>query len=160
MNASDPRTATASSAVSVAREAAEAQFSRRLVTALTAHAAELPHDIQQRLTFGSQQALARLAQRRRVASAAAARSVSAGGSGAALALAGGSGSEPTGWWQRLGMVMPLLVLLGGLYGIDQWQLRESVLAAAEIDSLLLADDLPPLAYTDPGFTEFLRSSEE
>lgn len=56
--------------------------------------------------------------------------------------------------------MPLLVLLGGLYGIDQWQLRESVLAAAEIDSLLLADDLPPLAYTDPGFTEFLRSSEE
>ena len=30
-------------------------------------------------------------------------------------------------------------------------------AAAEVDAALLADDLPPEAYTDPGFGEFLKA---
>jgi hypothetical protein len=54
-------------------------------------------------------------------------------------------------------VLPLVVLVAGLVAIDQWSTREQVLAAAEIDSQLLADDLPPDAYGDPGFAEFLRS---
>jgi hypothetical protein len=28
---------------------------------------------------------------------------------------------------------------------------------AEIDSAILADDLPPAAYTDPGFAQFLKN---
>ena len=35
--------------------------------------------------------------------------------------------------------------------------RRQVVAAAEIDAALLTDDLPPDAYSDPGFAEFLRS---
>jgi len=35
---------------------------------------------------------------------------------------------------------------------------EQVHAAAEVDSQLLADALPPSAYTDPGFAEYLRST--
>jgi hypothetical protein len=54
-------------------------------------------------------------------------------------------------------LLPLLVLLIGLVFIDQWNLREQVLAAADIDAVLLADDLPPAAYSDPGFAEYLRS---
>jgi hypothetical protein len=53
--------------------------------------------------------------------------------------------------------LPLLLLVGGLLLIQQWSSRERVLAAAEIDTLLLADTLPPSAYGDPGFAEFLRS---
>ena len=33
---------------------------------------------------------------------------------------------------------------------------EQIRVAADIDSALLADDLPPDAYTDPGFQEYLR----
>ena len=32
--------------------------------------------------------------------------------------------------------------------------------AAEIDALLLSDDLPPGAYADPGFVEFLKKPRE
>jgi hypothetical protein len=42
--------------------------------------------------------------------------------------------------------------------IDRWSLREQVVAAAEFDAQLLADDLPPAAFSDPGFAEFLRSA--
>ena len=30
--------------------------------------------------------------------------------------------------------------------------------AAEVDSALLADDLPPEAYSDPGFAEYLEKT--
>jgi hypothetical protein len=32
------------------------------------------------------------------------------------------------------------------------------LAAADLDGSLLADTLPPAAYADPGFAEFVRSA--
>ena len=51
-----------------------------------------------------------------------------------------------------------MLLLVGLIAIDQWMTREQVLTAAEIDAQLLSDDLPPAAYTDPGFAEYLRGS--
>jgi Protein of unknown function (DUF3619) len=140
--------------VADSRSAAEDLLARRLAMALSAASARVPDDIQQRLQFGRQQALAGAAQRRRVL--ASERSVATGGSGSALVMAGGPGSG--GWWQRLGTAIPLIVLVVGLYGIDQWQLRESVLAAADVDALLLADDLPPVAYTDPGFGEFLHTT--
>jgi hypothetical protein len=32
------------------------------------------------------------------------------------------------------------------------------MAAAEIDAQLLSDTLPPAAYSDPGFAEFLKNN--
>jgi hypothetical protein len=55
-------------------------------------------------------------------------------------------------------VLPLIVLVAGLLLIQERMAFEQVEAAAEIDAVLLADDLPPEAYTDPGFGEFLKSS--
>ena len=48
-----------------------------------------------------------------------------------------------------GMVLGLLL-------IQRQAEIEQVRAAAEVDAQLLADDLPPDAYSDPGFAEFLR----
>jgi hypothetical protein len=31
---------------------------------------------------------------------------------------------------------------------------------AEVDAALLTDDLPPAAYADPGFIQFLKQSDE
>ena len=56
--------------------------------------------------------------------------------------------------------MPLVTLVVGLVLIDQWHDRAQINAVADVDSALLADDLPPDAYSDPGFVEFLNNPRE
>jgi hypothetical protein len=70
------------------------------------------------------------------------------------------GGHPADWWGRLASVVPILLLLAGLILIDQWHDRVQIAAAADVDAALLSDDLPPSAYTDQGFAEFLRSPQE
>jgi hypothetical protein len=53
--------------------------------------------------------------------------------------------------------VPLAVLIGGLVLIQQRTDEERVLAAAEIDAVLLADNLPPAAWSDPGFREYMKA---
>jgi len=126
----------------------EARLALRLVAGLNAGAENLPDDVKERLRFAREQALARAREARR-ATATGAVGVSASGT----LLLGSFGP----WLQRAASVLPLLLLLGGLVMIQQWSTRERVLAAAEIDAQLLGDALPPTAYSDPGFAEYLRS---
>jgi len=128
----------------------ESRLAARLAAALTVSAQTLPHDVTERLRFAREQALSSArAQQRLAATSVAVVGVAAGGAAA------------LGWlapvWQRAASLLPIVVLVAGLVAIDQLSTREQVLAAAEIDSELLADDLPPDAYSDPGFAEFLRS---
>jgi hypothetical protein len=51
------------------------------------------------------------------------------------------------------------VLVAGLVFIQHHHDLQQIAVAAEIDSALLADTLPPAAYSDPGFSEFLRSGD-
>ena len=44
--------------------------------------------------------------------------------------------------------------------IQHWQDRTQISVAAEVDAALLADDLPPKAYSDAGFVEFLKTPRE
>jgi hypothetical protein len=134
-------------------QALEARLGLRLAGGLTARAEHLPHDVTERLRFAREQALAR-AREARLASPDGAMVVGMPGAGGLLL---GSFSP---WLQRAASVLPLLVLLGGLMLVEQWSTRERVLAAAEIDTLLLVDALPPTAYSDPGFAEFLRSEPQ
>lgn len=64
----------------------------------------------------------------------------------------------TSRWQRLANIGMLIALLLGLWMIDTIQSENSMQDAIEIDSALLADDLPPAAYLDPGFKHFLKLS--
>ena len=66
---------------------------------------------------------------------------------------------PPSWAWRMASALPLLVLLAGLWGINHWYQQEQVEAAANVDLALLSDDLPPAAYADPGFEEYLRSQD-
>ena len=50
----------------------------------------------------------------------------------------------------------MALLLAGLLLIDRHYTQAQIEAAAEVDAALLADDLPPEAYRDPGFAEFLK----
>lgn len=120
---------------------------------LTAGCADLDHDFSERLRVARQQALAR----RKVAQFAPAFSVaSIARSGRAAALQLGGGDKP-GLWIRLGAALPLLALVAGLLTIDVVQNDNRASEVAEVDAALLTDDLPPAAYTDPGFLQFLKS---
>lgn len=134
-------------------EALEARVGLLLAARLSE--VELPADITERLRFARAQALVR----RRVAAADADILVRAG-STATLAQGPGRHGRGRAWWAALGGLLPLLVLLGGLILIDHWHSERQIRLAAEIDALLLADDLPPAAYADPGFLEFLRTPRE
>jgi hypothetical protein len=76
-------------------------------------------------------------------------------SGAAATLT--FGSEHLNWWDRVAAAAPLLALVLGLVAINVVQSDTRANEIAEIDAALLTDDLPPAAYADPGFTQFLKS---
>jgi hypothetical protein len=52
----------------------------------------------------------------------------------------------------------LAVLLAGLMLIDSHYTRAQIDAAAEVDAAILTDELPPEAYRDQGFVEFLKTA--
>lgn len=132
-------------------EGLEARVALRMAASLTEAADQLPHDISERLRFGREKAIARAQALRRSAATAPAVVGIAGGA----AVLGG----PPSLWLRLASVLPLIVLAAGLVLIQQHRDHEQIAVAAEIDAALLTDELPPTAYGDPGFAEYLRSSE-
>lgn len=162
------------------RESLEAQFALRLSARLEAGIESLPHDITERLRVAREQSVAatRLA-RARAASPITAPQVNWGlqlagassqGSGSiagwtsrAVARATGHGRRlddaPMGWGMRLASLVPVVALIAGLWGIHTWYRHEQVQAATDVDMALLTDDLPPSAYVDPGFEEYLRSND-
>ena len=139
------------SADSLHAEALEGRLALRVTSHLHRGAEALPHDISERLRTARGQALerARLVRRQAVSPA---QAVQAQGQGTA-ALSG-----PPSLWLRLASALPLLVLVFGLLMIQQHHTMEQVSVAAEIDAALLADELPPAAYGDPGFSEYLRGA--
>jgi hypothetical protein len=147
----------------------EARFGASVGAALTERNASLPHDVSERLRFAREQALARAAQVRAAAAATTVASPAAVQLGGTLALGGHGGSmvDPAGsnpggagLWSMLMSALPLLLLVAGLLLIAMGQENEQIAAAAEVDTALLSDSLPPAAFTDPGFSEFLRDAEE
>jgi len=124
------------------------RMGQELARLLTQSCGELPHDLTERLRIARQQALAV-----RKPEPVLKHQVLANGSSLTLA---GPPSEGLGLWSILGSALPLLALLAGLVTV-QWLDREQTVSdLAEIDTALLVDDLPPAAYSDPGFIQFLR----
>lgn len=58
--------------------------------------------------------------------------------------------------QTFGSILPLLGLIVGLVFIHDFHNNQNALELAEVDSALLTDDLPPSAYTDPSFLNYLK----
>ncbi|GKT26272.1 DUF3619 family protein [Acidovorax sp. SUPP3334] len=133
-------------------EVAAERFARRVATRLTDGTAELPYDISERLRAARVQALSKrkvVAPVRQTAPA-----VLTSGSSAVL----GWGGEGGGWWRALMSAVPITALLVGLVVINVAQDEKGVNEVAEVDAALLTDDLPPSAYADPGFLQFLKTS--
>ena len=127
------------------------RFGLKTASYLSAGAADLPYDISERLRAARVQAVAQ----RKIAKPVVATSVVGNGASAALTL--GGGDEGMSWWARLGMVVPLVALVVGLLAINSIQNDKNTRELAEVDSALLTDDLPPAAFSDPGFVQFLKT---
>ena len=127
------------------------EFGERVAARLEAGARSLPVDVAARLRSIRQQALSR----RKVANVRARTAAAVFGSGRGAVMSMGGGSGP-GFWGRMASAIPLIALVAGLVTIHLVQVEDHLRELAEVDSDLLADDLPPSAYTDPGFIEFLK----
>ena len=164
------------------REALQARFALRVTARLNEGTQQLPHDITERLRIAREQAIeaARQAQQTRlgvVASGEIAPVVATAVSGVsphgAAVLGGwneasqsrqpGRGRRlddgPPTWGWRLATALPVLALVAGLWLVHAYHDQEKAEATADIDTAILTDDLPPDAYADPGFEEFLRGDE-
>ena len=127
----------------------EDQFGHLVARALSANLEQLPYEVQERLRAGRMRAIAA----RRVSPVLAAQSpVQQMGDGT-LSL-----GAPWKGWTPLASLFPVVLLVVGLLTInmvlDEYRANE----VAEVDAALLTDDLPPTAYTDPGFVHFLKLS--
>jgi len=125
----------------------EDQFGRIVARTLSANLEQMPYEVQERLRAARMRAVAA----RRVGPILVAQTeVQYLGNGT-LSLGG-----PWKGWTPLASMFPIALLLVGLFTInmvlDDYRANE----VAEVDSALLTDDLPPHAYTDPGFLHFLK----
>ncbi|MDR3479884.1 MAG: DUF3619 family protein [Burkholderiaceae bacterium] len=69
-------------------------------------------------------------------------------------------SEPFSWLGRLGLAIPVVVLVIGLVGIIQYEQQQRITETADIDAAMLTDDLPLTAYADHGFNAYLEKRAE
>ena len=131
----------------ILRNNVENQLAARWVPGLDASLETLPHHVSERLRVARLKAL----DLKRVQFKQTASHLQVNGGVATLS---GPNDEP-GVWSRLASYLPLLVLLAGLIGIHEFQNDSNAHKLANLDQALLLDDLPPDAYTDPGFLKFL-----
>lgn len=132
------------------------ELGRALALRLSEGATATPHHINERLKAARYRAVV---QRRTVVRATrfarASYLLTTGGSTAFRA-----GDEDSGWSRRWAAVLPVVALLAGLFAINTFQMDSRDAELAEVDAALLTDDLPPAAYADPGFIQFLKWSHE
>lgn len=142
------------SAPTLRQEQAADRFARHITTRLSEGEALLPYEVTERLRASRERAVS---ERRREASVLHAQaSTETSSQGSTLTM--GSPNEGAGWWRTLISAIPVFALIAGLviYNSDTEQSMLSEVTA--VDTALLTDDLPPAAYSDPGFIQYLKTS--
>jgi hypothetical protein len=129
------------------------RFGLKTSSYLSAGAADLPYDISERLRAARVQAVSK----RKVAKTQTSGSVI--GAGGSAALTWGS-EDGLSWWARIGSVLPLIALVVGLLVINSIQNDNRAQEVAEVDVALLTDELPPEAFSDPGFVQYLKITRQ
>ena len=128
------------------------QFARRVASHLDAACAQLPHDITERLRAARARAVAARPQTQTQLITSTSIQVQANGT-AALHF----GGDHLNLWGRLAALFPLIGLVAGLVLVNNFLDDDNANELAEVDVALLTDDLPPSAYADPGFLQFLKT---
>ena len=133
-------------------ELAADRFARRVTARLTSSTDDLPYDISERLRAARMQALAK--RKVVVPVHRAAPAVMHSGSTAVL----GGGNERGVLLSALFFFVFVMAMQVGLVVINAAQDEQGNNEVAEVDAALLTDELPPAAYSDPGFVQFLKTT--
>ena len=133
--------------------AKEINFAYRVRHALNENLEQLPPATSNRLAAARQLALSRkkpdTARRAFVP-----RPVAASGEG------DGFFSRPFAWLSRMSVALPVIVVFVGLVGMYQAEKRQHISELADIDAMVLSDELPLNAYLDHGFNAYLAQQGE
>ncbi|MES2047879.1 MAG: DUF3619 family protein [Pseudomonadota bacterium] len=133
-------------------EAKDIEFAYKIRRALNESAENIPESSLNRLSNARKIALSRKKQESSIA-VFATKDVLAGHTGFSF-------QGPNSWFGKLGVVLPMLVLIVGLFGIYEYEQNQRINDLAEIDAAVLVDELPPDAYLDTGFSAYLNKAEE
>ncbi len=132
------------------------RFGLRVAARLSAGTEGLPHDVGERLRVAREQAVARRKQPAAVLRRRGATAASRNGNTATLSF----GDDGLGFWGRLTSAALVLVMAAGLIAINVIQDDDRTMEVADLDAALLTDDLPPEAYADPGFLQYLKTGAQ
>ena len=128
-------------------EAAEFHLGQKIAQQLTLSSGDVPHDISERLRVARMNAVQVVRQQQRLQFA-----------GSKTSVQGNTGvlsGESLGRWGRFATMIPAVLLALGLLVISEAHDQTRALESARVDLALLTDDLPPSAYSDPGFIRFV-----
>ena len=123
-------------------------WGRTLAAQLDVASQDLGHDIGERLRVARQMALKTRPMPQRLLR----HSLALQANG----TLSGQPDEDLSLWRILASALPLLALVSSLMFIQAIQQDLAETDIASLDSALLLDELPPDAYTDPGFVQFLK----
>jgi hypothetical protein len=126
----------------------EEVFGRRVTARLAPAENDLPHEISQRLKSARMLALSK---RKVAVTEVAAATVNLG-----TTMAFQIGEVPMNLWRKFMATVPLVALILGLVSIEVLQDDLTATEVANVDAELLIDELPPEAYANPGFVQYLR----
>ena len=79
-----------------------------------------------------------------------------------VAVDGSTGffSRPVSWLGRMSVALPAIIVFVSLIGMYQAEKRQHIVELAEIDAMVLSDELPLTAYLDHGFNAYLAKQGE
>ena len=117
----------------------------------------LAHKICQHLDPGTEHLSHRVVERLAASRAAALAKVAPPSQSRAAATVARN-DPPSLWWRVGATTVPLLLLIVGVLMVDTVQQEQSVAELAEVDSALLTDDVPLVAYADHGFGVYIQNS--
>ena len=137
-------------------------YARKLASVHSTGLDEMPYDISERLRASRVQALAKRKQEITREKHVPTYTVVGQRMGNALGLSHmqGDDGDTNRWFNALISAIPILALVIGMVIINAAQDENGIHEVAEVDAALLTDDLPPEAYSDPGFVQFLKVSSQ
>ena len=128
------------------------QLGMRMAALLDQSNQQLPYDITERLRAARTRALVVGRAKRAELSTVADAQIQSNGT---LRLPFQSATNNI--FKLLASFIPLVCLAAGLMLLYEFHNDQAAMELAEIDSALLIDDLPPQAYADPAFFDFLKN---
>ncbi len=128
------------------------QIGMRMAALLDQHSQQLPYDITERLRAARTRALAAGRAKRAELSTISDAQIQSNGT---VRLPFQSSTHDI--YKLLASFIPLVCLAAGLMLLYEFHNNQAAMELAEIDSALLIDDLPPQAYADPAFFDFLKN---